>query len=123
MTDAIVIIILAIIIGCAVTYMIRAKRRGVKCIGCPAGGSCAAGKAKKKKLNGIVIGKKTMKIDGLHCEHCVINVTNALNQLDGVKADVNLAKGTAIVAYDREIEEETLKSTVEKAGYRVTDIS
>lgn len=123
MTDAIVIIILAIIIGCAVAYMVRAKRRGVKCIGCPAGGSCAAGKVKKKKLNGTVIGKKTMKIDGLHCEHCAINVTNALNRLDGVSADVSLSKGTATIAYDREIEEEILKSTVEKAGYRVTDIS
>lgn len=123
MTDAIVIIILVIIIGCAVAYMVRAKRRGVKCIGCPAGGSCAAGKVKKKKLNGTVIGKKTMKIDGLHCEHCAINVTNALNRLDGVSADVSLSKGTATIAYDREIEEEILKSTVEKAGYRVTDIS
>lgn len=123
MTDAVVIIILLIIIGCAVTYMVKAKRRGVKCIGCPAGGSCSAGKIKRKKLNGMVVGKKTMKIAGMHCQHCVINITNALNQLDGVQAEVSLSKGAAVITYDREMEEEILINTVENAGYKVIGIS
>ena len=41
MADIIVIGILAIIIGASVTYIVRAKRCGVKCIGCPAGGQCS----------------------------------------------------------------------------------
>ena len=40
MADFIVIVILAVLIGAAVSYIIKAKKNGVKCIGCPAGGSC-----------------------------------------------------------------------------------
>lgn len=45
MTDIIVIAIVAVILVLAVGYIIRAKKRGVKCIGCPAGGcgSCSSG--------------------------------------------------------------------------------
>ena len=38
MADIIVIIILVLLIGSSAAYMIRAKKNGVKCIGCPAGG-------------------------------------------------------------------------------------
>lgn len=40
MTDLIVVGIILIIIGAAVAYIVKAKKRGVKCIGCPAGGNC-----------------------------------------------------------------------------------
>jgi len=38
--DVILFLILAAIIGAAVTYIIKAKKNGVKCIGCSAGGAC-----------------------------------------------------------------------------------
>ena len=40
MTNFIVILIVIAIVGAAVAYIIREKKRGVKCIGCPAAGSC-----------------------------------------------------------------------------------
>ncbi len=40
MTDLIAVVILAVIIGAAALYVYKAKKRGVKCIGCPSGG-CA----------------------------------------------------------------------------------
>lgn len=40
-SNLIVIGILAILLGAAITYIVRAKKRGVKCIGCPAAGSCS----------------------------------------------------------------------------------
>lgn len=40
MTDMIIIGILLIVIGGAVFYIVRAKKNGAKCIGCPAGGNC-----------------------------------------------------------------------------------
>lgn len=40
MTDFIVIAIVVLIVGSALGYIIRAKKRGVKCIGCSAGGNC-----------------------------------------------------------------------------------
>ena len=41
MEDFIIIAVLLLVIGAAVIYIIRAKKRGVKCIGCPAAGNCA----------------------------------------------------------------------------------
>ena len=40
MTDLIILGILIIIIGAASIYIVKAKRKGVKCIGCPAAGNC-----------------------------------------------------------------------------------
>ena len=65
----------------------------------------------------------TIEITGMHCEHCAMSVTKALNQIDGVRADVSLSKGRAVISYDREVAEEVLKNTVEKAGYKVLGIS
>ena len=41
MTDIVIIVIVLAIIGAAVGYVIRAKKRGVKCIGCPNGCKCS----------------------------------------------------------------------------------
>lgn len=40
MTDLIIIGILVLIVGSAIIYIIKEKKKGTKCIGCPAGGSC-----------------------------------------------------------------------------------
>lgn len=124
MTDLIALLILVLILGLAVAYMVKAKRRGVKCIGCPAGGNCpSARKMKRKKLDGPVIGKRILKISGMHCEHCARNVTIMLDRIDGVSADVNLSAGRAVVSYDRDISNDVLKDAVEKIGYQVVSIS
>jgi len=39
-TDIIIIVILVVIVGAAVAYIIKAKKNGAKCIGCPDSGSC-----------------------------------------------------------------------------------
>jgi len=41
MADLIVCLVLAVVIGVSVCYIIKAKKAGVKCIGCPAGGTCS----------------------------------------------------------------------------------
>ena len=124
MANIISVLVLVVIVGSAIFYIIKAKKKGVKCIGCPAGGNCPSSKTlPKKKLEGPVIGKKTIKIEGMHCEHCAVNVTKMLNQIDGVRSDVNLSKGIAVVSYDRKIERSVLKNAIEKIGYKVIDIS
>ena len=47
--DIIVILILIIVFGLASGYIIKSKKSGVKCIGCPSGGSCCSLKNKKDK--------------------------------------------------------------------------
>ena len=41
MENIIIFTVLAVIIGSAIVYIIKAKRKGVKCIGCPSGGCCS----------------------------------------------------------------------------------
>ena len=41
MADLIVAGIILAIVVLAVMYIVKAKKSGVKCIGCPAGGQCA----------------------------------------------------------------------------------
>ena len=124
MANVISVIILAVLIGGAAAYIVRSKRNGVKCIGCPAGGNCpGGGKVPKKKLDGPVIGKKTMEISGMNCAHCAEDVTQALNGIDGIRAEVSLSKGRAKIAYDREVGDDILRNAVEKRGYEVTGIS
>ena len=124
MANVIAVIVLAVLIGSAAAYIIKAKKNGVKCIGCPAGGSCpSSAKLPRKKLDGRVIGRKTMKISAMHCAHCAADVTKTLNQIEGVRAEVNLAKNSARISFDREIEDSVLKNAVEKTGYHVVSIS
>lgn len=40
MTNLILFLVLAAIIAAAATYIYRAKKRGVKCVGCPSGAAC-----------------------------------------------------------------------------------
>lgn len=41
MVDLIIVLVLAAIVGAAVIYIVKAKKSGVKCIGCPAAGECS----------------------------------------------------------------------------------
>ena len=41
MVDYIIGAVILLIVGCAGWYVIKAKKSGKKCIGCPAGGKCA----------------------------------------------------------------------------------
>ena len=42
MANLIIVIVLLLIIGAATCYVIKAKKKGVKCIGCPAAGNCSS---------------------------------------------------------------------------------
>jgi prolipoprotein diacylglyceryltransferase len=41
MDDFIVIAVLVLVIGGAVIYVLKQRKKGVKCIGCPNSGSCS----------------------------------------------------------------------------------
>ncbi len=53
LTDIIVLLVIALSVGGATFYIVRAKRRGEKCVGCPyakeCGGCCASQKENKTK--------------------------------------------------------------------------
>ena len=118
MTDMIVILVIAVFVLLGVKSTIKhLKGEGACCGG--GGGSLPP---EKKKLENPVIGKKTVKISGMHCEHCAKAVTEAINKIDGASAKVKLSENEAVVSYDRELDEEQLKRIVKDAGYRVVSI-
>lgn len=47
MTDFIVIAVIAVIVIVAITYIVKAKKSGVKCVGCSAGCNCSSGKTEE----------------------------------------------------------------------------
>lgn len=66
--------------------------------------------------------KKVLKIEGMMCNHCTGRVEKALNDLDGVTAEVSLEGKSATVTLSKEVSDETLMQTVTDAGYEVVDI-
>lgn len=92
-------------------------------------GCCGSGGDIEKK---IVVSDKnpanypcsvTIVIDGMTCNHCKQRVENALNELDGVWADVNLSKHSALVRMKTQLQEMELRRAVIKAGYGVVRIT
>lgn len=77
---------------------------------------------RKKKRLSAPVGHLTLSVGGMHCEHCRLSVTDAIDALDGVAAKVRLADGTAIVTYERPVRDEELIRAVESAGFEVLDI-
>ena len=64
---------------------------------------------------------RTLTIDGMHCEHCVDVVEDALAGLDGVTVqDVEI--GSAQVAYDpAEVSGDAFAAALDDAGYALTE--
>ncbi|MCR5217853.1 heavy metal-associated domain-containing protein [Treponema sp.] len=86
------------------------------------GGCCGGGGGSvvlEKKLEGPVVSKKTITIKGMKCDNCRVKAQNALNQIDGVLAKVNLKKERAELSFDREVSDEVIKAAVEKCGFTV----
>lgn len=61
--------------------------------------------------------KYELMIQGMMCGHCQKHVSDALNAMEGVTAEVNLDAGTATVTSDKEISMDAFASVIEDAGY------
>ncbi len=67
--------------------------------------------------------EKTIKIDGMMCNHCEMHVKKALEALNGVKsAEVSHTAGTAVVTLEKAVADSALKQAVVDQGYTVTGI-
>ncbi|MDR1019623.1 MAG: cation transporter [Synergistaceae bacterium] len=65
---------------------------------------------------------KTIKIEGMSCQHCSAAVEKALSALPGVSATVDLDAGTATVVATREVSDAELRKAVEEEDYEVVSI-
>jgi len=62
----------------------------------------------------------TIKVKGMSCQHCVMSVTKALNQLEGIKnVQVDLAKGEVRFDNTKEVASQRIEKAIEDTGYEV----
>ncbi len=67
--------------------------------------------------------KKTMNIEGMTCNHCVMRVKKAIESVKGVStADVALDSRKAVVTLTENVDDSILRNAVEKMGYAVSSI-
>ncbi len=66
--------------------------------------------------------KKVISIEGMMCPHCSGRVTEALNALEGVSAEVSHETGKAVCTLQNEVSDEALSAAVTSAGYKVLGI-
>lgn len=88
------------------------------------GGCCGGGgyKPKKKRQTGVRY-QKVFSVEGMHCEHCRIRVEEVVNDMDGIVGKVDLKRGELVVSYAADVDDETVRTRLERVGYTVTDIS
>jgi copper chaperone len=62
----------------------------------------------------------TVKIKGMSCQHCVMAVTKALKEIEGLQdVAVDLEKGEAAFTETKPVDKNMIKDKVKKAGYEV----
>lgn len=63
--------------------------------------------------------KKKLKIEGMHCTSCAMNIDFDLEDLEGVKsAKTSYASAECIVEfYEGKVSEELIFETIKKTGY------
>lgn len=62
----------------------------------------------------------TLKVKGMSCQHCVMSVTKALSQLDGVQnVQVNLEKGEVRFENTKTVATDQIVKAITDAGYEV----
>ncbi len=64
--------------------------------------------------------KKTIKIKGMSCQHCVMAVTKALESIEGIESvSVNLEEGEAAFEERKTVDRDEIAKKVRDAGYEV----
>ncbi len=116
-SNAVIIIIIALLlIFAAKNSVAHFKGQGACCGG---GGKDVLTKPKKLKS---VFCVKTVRIDGMHCEHCYARVHNVLNSMEGVSAKVKGKKGLAVVKMEKDVDDQILSDAITALGYTVLSI-
>lgn len=119
MADAMIVVLLVLIVIVAVKSSLKHfQGRG----GCCGGGGSTSVKIPEKKLAGPTLGEMKVTISGIHCDHCALSVTKAINRIDGASAKVSLKKNQAVVSYDRPVSKEAIIKAIEAEGFHVTGI-
>lgn len=116
MENVIIICIIIIVIAVGIYSTVKHFKGESGC--CGGGGY----KPKRKKLS-VVLYTKTFRIAGMHCERCKNRVEEIVNDIQGTSGRVNLKKGELKVSYAQDVDDETIRSRIERVDYAVTEIT
>ena len=64
--------------------------------------------------------KKTVKIEGMMCMHCVAHAKKALEALNVGEVEVSLENKCALIS--AEASDDAIREAIKEAGYEVTEI-
>ena len=118
MVDVIIVLIVAVLIVFAARGSVKHFKGEGSC--CGGGGRAKSG---DKALNGPVMKRRTLKIDGMHCQNCAERVKAAINSVDGSAAEyVDYKSGIADVKFDRDVDDFIVRKAIEGAGYKVVSM-
>lgn len=112
MTDYMIGGVLVLIMVLAIASMVKKKKSGASC--------CGSGTyvAKSRKLKSIAC-KKTYQVEDMHCQNCVNRIMEAVQDLGGTSAVVDMKKGMLTVSMEKEIKDSIIIAAVEKRGYGI----
>jgi copper chaperone len=70
---------------------------------------------REEKMTAVV-----MKVKGMSCQHCVMSVTKALNQLGGItNVQIDIAKGEVRFDNTKGVTSDQIQKAITDAGYEV----
>lgn len=65
-----------------------------------------------------------LKVKGMSCQHCVMSVTKALDQLEGIKnVQIDLAKGEVRFDNSKSLASDRIQKAITDAGYEIVSNS
>lgn len=63
---------------------------------------------------------RTIKVNGMSCQHCAKAVTKALEEIQGVSGvNIDLSNGLVSFEEDHPVDTGTLQEKIKKAGYEL----
>ena len=66
---------------------------------------------------------KTVKINGMQCNHCKMRIENVLNSMDEVSSvTVSLEYKSAVIKLNSELDDAKIKEAIEDIGFEVIEI-
>ena len=84
--------------------------------------SCCSGgdyRPRRKKLK-TVIYQRRFRVEGMHCQRCVVRVEEVIGDIHGLSGRVDLKKGLLTVSYAEEVADEVILARLQRAGYFAT---
>lgn len=66
--------------------------------------------------------KMNLKVEGMSCQHCVMAVSNALFEIEGVENVQIQLESKSVLVQGENLSEEAIRDAIDEAGYDVVEV-